>query len=55
MHEIHCDFCETALPNEEPANLALIAHIQENQECNEQFNFMLDNLRSSWTRHMSGG
>lgn len=52
---MHCEFCNTSLSAAEPANVALLQHVGEQQDCREQFGYMLDNLRSSWTRNMSGG
>lgn len=52
---MRCDFCSHALPDVEPENLTLLAHLGQNESCNEQYGFLLDNLRTSWTRNMSGG
>lgn len=52
---MRCDFCAGPLGDSEPANLALLAHLRQNGACNEQYGYLLDNLRTSWTRHMSGG
>lgn len=52
---MHCEFCDSALPDVEPENLALLQHVQENEDCNEKFGYMLENLEDSWTKSMSGG
>ena len=52
---MHCEFCDEALPDVEPENLALLEHVREREDCNEQFGYMLENLDSSWTKNMSGG
>lgn len=52
---MHCEFCATELPGREPENLELLMHVQQNAECGQQFNYLLENLRASWTRNMSGG
>lgn len=52
---MHCEFCNSKLSVAEPENVALLQHVRERKDCNDQFGFMLDNLRSSWTRNMSGG
>lgn len=51
---MHCEFCESSLPVAEPANVALLAHVQESRACREQFGYMIENLNASWTRSMSG-
>jgi hypothetical protein len=50
-----CEFCNETLPQVEPENMALLLHVQESEPCNEQFEYLLENLRSSWTPNMSGG
>ena len=50
-----CEFCESPLVAEVPENVALLDHIRGSPECNEQYAYMLDNLRASWTVSMSGG
>ena len=50
-----CEFCENALPRGEPENVALLHHIERNPDCEEQYGYMLENLRNSWTISMSGG
>lgn len=52
---MHCEFCAAPLPDAEPENLALLAHVQQSRPCHEQFDYLLENLRSSWTVNMSGG
>lgn len=52
---MQCDFCAEALPETDPANLALLGHLRERVACNEQYGYLLENLRTSWTRNMSGG
>lgn len=52
---MHCEFCASSLPESEPENLALLQHISERQECNEQYGYLIENLHASWTRNMSGG
>lgn len=53
---MHCEFCESPLPEgEQPENLALLGHVEESEECRQQYGFLLENLRSSWTANMSGG
>jgi len=50
-----CEFCAAALPTNEPENIALLDHVRHNAPCEEQYSYMLDNLRDSWTVNMSGG
>ncbi|HUR70039.1 MAG TPA: hypothetical protein VM370_12400 [Candidatus Thermoplasmatota archaeon] len=52
---MNCEFCASELPETHPANLALLDHMVLSQPCNEQYGYLLDNLRASWTRNMSGG
>lgn len=52
---MRCEFCNSSLPAVEPENVALLRHVRESRACDQQFQFMLENLRSSWTRNMSGG
>lgn len=52
---MRCEFCDENLPNLEPENLALLQHVQERQDCNEQFGYLLENINGSWTKAMSGG
>lgn len=52
---MHCDFCAKPLSESEPANLALLAHVKTSNGCQEQFDFLIENLNTSWTRAMSGG
>lgn len=52
---MRCEFCESDLTDEEPANVALLGHVQETPECQERFNLYLENLNASWTPSMSGG
>lgn len=51
----NCEFCAAKLPSVEPHNVALLQHVKQNEECNRQYEFLLENLRSSWTVNMSGG
>lgn len=53
IHE--CEFCETTLTPEEPANVALFAHLKNSPDCNEQFGYLIENIQTSWTPSMSGG
>ena len=51
-----CDFCAECLDaDDEPANLGLLAHIGAREDCRQQFEHLLDNIRASWTPSMSGG
>jgi hypothetical protein len=50
-----CEFCASPLPSEEPHNVALLDHVRRSGECNERYQHLLENLRSSWTKSMSGG
>lgn len=52
---MHCEFCASNLPETDPENLALLQHITERQECNEQYGYLIENLNTSWTPNMSGG
>lgn len=52
---MQCEFCASELPDVEPENLALLEHVKENQECNEQLGYAIENISTSWTRAMSGG
>jgi hypothetical protein len=52
---MRCEFCARALPENEPDNLALLRHVREAPACGQQFRFLLENLRTSWTPAMSGG
>ena len=52
---MHCEFCDQTLSDAEPENLALLRHVGERRACGEQYRFLLENLRSSWTLAMSGG
>lgn len=52
---MQCEFCDSSLPETDPANLALLQHIQQRQECNEQYGYLIENLNTSWTPNMSGG
>lgn len=52
---MRCEFCSSPLPVEEPENLALLGHVRQSGECGRQYGFLLENLRTSWTRSMSGG
>lgn len=52
---MQCEFCAEQLPGSEPENLALLAHVGESEACNEQFQYLLENLQTSWTPSMSGG
>lgn len=55
-HGMHCEFCETPLSvTEQPENLALLGHVRDSEECGRQYDFLLENLRASWTSNMSGG
>ena len=52
---MRCEFCDEALTTSEPENLALLEHVRAKKDCNLQYGFLLSNLRTSWTRNMSGG
>jgi hypothetical protein len=52
---MRCEFCNQALPDSLPDNIALLSHVAARQDCNEQFGYLLENLRASWTPAMSGG
>lgn len=52
---MHCEFCASSLPDTDPENLALLRHIGERQDCNEQYGYLIENLNASWTPNMSGG
>ena len=52
---MHCEFCDSELPDAEPENLALLEHVVESQPCNEQLGYLIENLGVSWTPNMSGG
>ncbi|HVM45423.1 MAG TPA: hypothetical protein VM582_05755 [Candidatus Thermoplasmatota archaeon] len=52
---MQCEFCDSELPDTDPENLALLAHITQRQDCNERFGYLIENLNASWTRNMSGG
>lgn len=53
--DMHCEFCERPLASAEPENVALLRHVGESRACREQFGYLLENLRASWTPAMSGG
>jgi hypothetical protein len=52
---MQCEFCSSELPDVEPENLALLQHLSEREPCQEQFEFLIENLGASWTPAMSGG
>lgn len=52
---MQCEFCDSALPESDPANIALLQHIARKEACAEQYEFLLENLNTSWTPNMSGG
>jgi hypothetical protein len=52
---MECEFCATTLPETEPENLALLRHLQRSDACEQQFEYLIENLNTSWTRNMSGG
>lgn len=52
---MNCEFCDETLAREEPENVALLTHVKDNADCQEQYGYLLENLRSSWTVNMSGG
>ena len=52
---MNCEFCAKPLSEAEHENLALLAHLRRNEACEKQFEFLIENLRASWTRAMSGG
>lgn len=55
LHPMDCEFCQERLPSVEPENVALLEHVRLSRACRDQFGFLLENLRTSWTRNMSGG
>lgn len=52
---MRCEFCASDIQGEEPENVALMVHVAESEGCQQQFEYYLENLRSSWTPNMSGG
>lgn len=52
---MRCEFCDASLPATLPENLALLEHVRKSDGCQQGFDFMLENLRGSWTKAMSGG
>lgn len=52
---MECEFCSATLPDVEPENLALLQHVAQAPECNEQLGYLIENLNTSWTKAMSGG
>lgn len=52
---MRCEFCDATLPSQEPENVVLLEHVRQNEGCHEQFQYALENIRSSWTANMSGG
>lgn len=52
---MNCEFCDAPLPNDQAANLALLDHVRTERACNESYQFMIQNLNTSWTKNMSGG
>jgi hypothetical protein len=52
---MECEFCAAKLPETDPENLALLEHLTQRQDCNEQFGYLIENLNVSWTPAMSGG
>ena len=51
-----CEFCASPMGAAgEPENVALLGHVAASAECGRQYEYLLDNLRASWTRNMSGG
>ncbi|HVL48804.1 MAG TPA: hypothetical protein VM889_09630 [Candidatus Thermoplasmatota archaeon] len=50
-----CEFCDERIQTSEPENLALFHHLEDRPACDEQYAYMLSNLRASWTVNMSGG
>lgn len=52
---MHCEFCDTTIKSDQPENVALLQHVAANDTCGQQYDYLLQNLRSSWTPNMSGG
>lgn len=52
---MRCEYCDEDLRLDEPENVVLLRHLGQSEPCTEQFDMHLENLRSSWTRAMSGG
>lgn len=52
---MHCEFCERPIAPGEAENVGLLRHVKESRACGEQFGYLLENLRASWTPAMSGG
>lgn len=50
-----CEFCDEHVESDDPENLQLLSHLRESKACSEQFGYLLENLRTSWTPAMSGG
>jgi hypothetical protein len=52
---MHCEFCNKALPDADPENIALLNHVARSEPCAEGYDHLLQNLNTSWTLNMSGG
>lgn len=52
---MRCEFCESDIHGEEPENVTLLVHVAASEECQRGYEYLLENLRSSWTPAMSGG
>lgn len=51
---MRCSFCASDLPDREPENVVLLDHLAKSRACGEQYGYLLENLRNSWTLNMSG-
>lgn len=49
-----CEFCASALEDGEPTGLEFIRHVEARDDCRQQFEHLLENIRTSWTASMSG-
>lgn len=52
---IECSFCAEARVGNVPRNVELVEHLRARPECRENFTYLVENIRSSWTLSMSGG
>lgn len=55
LPSMRCEFCERQIAPGEAENVVLLRHVNESAACGEQFRYLLENLRVSWTPAMSGG
>lgn len=52
---MHCEFCARTIAAGEAENVVLLRHVDDSASCREQYGYLLENLRASWTPAMSGG